>query len=282
MLLIFIAGVLWGTIGLFVKGLSSLGASPALICVLRISFAFVIMLAVSLFRHGRGIILTDRKALISCVLLGLVSQGAFNIFYTESIRINGMGIACVLMYTAPVFTAIASRIFFRERFSRVKVCALLVNIIGCILTVTGGDFSGSGVNVWGVIMGLGSGFGYGMAAIFGRMAGERTEPDIVSMYSNLAGALFLFAFLRPELSASGGIVGLAFLYALIPTAIAYLVYYIGLKKVDDTSRVPVIASIEPVTAVLLGTMVYGERIGTANFIGVAVVLISIIIMAKSE
>ena len=282
MLLIFIAGILWGTIGLFVNSLTSLGASPSLICVLRISFAFVIMLAVALFRHGRGIILTDRKALIYCALLGLISQGAFNIFYTESIRINGMGIACVLMYTAPVFTAIASGIFFHERFSRVKVCALFVNIIGCILTVTGGDFSGTGVNVWGVLMGLGSGFGYGMAAIFGRMAGERTDSDIVSVYSNFAGAVFLSVFLRPALKVSAEIAGVAFLYALIPTAIAYLVYYIGLKKINDTSRVPVIASIEPVTAVLLGMTVYGEKIGTANFIGVAVVLISIIIMAKSE
>ena len=104
----------------------------------------------------------------------------------------------------------------------------------------------------------------------------------MSVYSNFAGAVFLSVFLRPALKVSAEIAGMAFLYALIPTAIAYLVYYIGLKKINDTSRVPVIASIEPVTAVLLGMTVYGENIGTANFIGVAVVLISIIIMAKSE
>ena len=59
-------------------------------------------------------------------------------------------------------------------------------------------------------------------------------------------------------------------------------YYIGLKKVEDTGRVPVIASIEPVTAVLIGMLIYNEEMGTANFIGVAVVLLSIIIMVKAK
>ena len=282
MLLIFIAGILWGTIGLFVKGLSALGASPEIIAALRMTFAFVIMLAAAIVRFPRELILTDKKALAACALLGLVSQGAFNIFYTASIRINGMGIACVLMYTAPVFTAIASRIVFNESFSKGKIIALIINIIGCVLTVTGGRFSGSTISLWGVIMGLGSGFGYGMAAVFARMAGEKTNPIILSVYSYMFAAIFLWVFLRPSIDARANVLGLSFLYALIPTSIAYLVYYIGLMNIHDTSRVPVIASVEPVTAVLLGMMVWGEKIAPANFIGVAVVLISIIIMARTE
>ena len=282
MLLIFGAGILWGTIGLFVNELNALGASGSLISFMRMLFALVVMTAAALAKHGRGIILRDKKALLFCALIGIISNGLFNIFYTTSIRLNGMGTASVLLYTAPVFTAIASRLLFHEKFTPLKVFALGLNIAGCILTVTGGDFSGSSVNILGVLAGLGSGFGYGMAAVFAKMAGKRTDALLVSVYGYLFAAVFLFMFARPEFAGGAKVAGLGFLYGLIPTACAYLVYYIGLSKIRDTSRVPVIASIEPVTAIIIGAVIYGERIGTANFIGVAVVLISIIIMIKSE
>ena len=285
MIQVFIAGILWGTIGVFVKGLASLGADGALTGFLRMFWAFVIVLIVSLFKHGRNVILHDRRAIFLCFLLGLVSNGIFNILYTASIRINGMGIACVLMYTAPVFTAAASRIIFREKFSALKISALCVNIIGCVLTVTGGDFSGSDVNITGILAGLGSGFGYGMAAVIGRLAGERTDALTVSVYSYLAAWIFIAVFTMPDITlalSSPKIMGLGFLYGLVPTVLAYLVYYNALRIIPDTAKVPVIASVEPVTAVLIGMMIYCEEIGAANLVGVAVVMISIIIMAKAK
>lgn len=285
MLYIFLAGILWGGIGLFVKELSALGASPDVICVMRMSSAFVIMLVIALAKHGKKALLTDKKALFFCALLGIVSNGLFNIFYTASIRINGMGIASVLMYTAPVFTAIASRVIFRENFSALKIFALTLNITGCILTVTGGNLSLSAVNLTGLLMGLGSGFGYGMAAVFGRLAGDRTDAVITSVYSYMFASIFLYVFLRPDISSVMGnvkILGWGLMYGLIPTALAYVFYYTGIKKIPDTSRVPVIASIEPVTAVLIGMVMYGERLGVWNFGGVVVVLVSIALTVKAE
>ncbi len=285
MLCIFLAGILWGGIGLFVKELTAYGASPDVICVMRMSSAFVIMLVIALAKHGKRVILTDKKALFFCALLGIVSNGLFNIFYTASIRINGMGIASVLMYTAPVFTAIASRIIFHEKFSALKIFALMLNIAGCILTVTGGNLSISALNLTGLLMGLGSGFGYGMAAVFGRLAGSRTDSIITSMYSYLFASIFLCAVLRPDVAPVVGnakILGWGFMYGLIPTALAYLIYYDAVSKIHDTSRVPVIASIEPVTAVLIGMVLYGEKLGVGNCAGFVVVLVSITLTVKAE
>ncbi len=277
--------MLWGGIGLFVKELSALGASADVICVMRMSSAFVIMSIFALAKHGRKAILTDKKTLFFCALLGIISNGLFNIFYTASIRINGMGIASVLMYTAPVFTAIASRVIFHEKFSGLKIFALVLNIAGCILTVTGGNLSLSALNLTGLLMGLGSGFGYGMAAVFGRLAGDRTDAVITSVYSYFFASIFLYVFLRPDVVpviVDVKILGWGFMYGLIPTALAYMLYYMGIKRIPDTSRVPVIASIEPVTAVLIGVVLYGERLGVWNCGGVVVVLVSIALTVKAE
>ncbi|MBQ7219350.1 MAG: EamA family transporter [Synergistaceae bacterium] len=285
MIYIFTAGVLWGLIGVFVNELNAAGASAPLISAMRMSFACLAVSLFALIRHGRKIILTDMKALLFCALLGIVSNGLFNIFYTSSIRINGMGTACVLMYTAPVFTALASCVIFRESFTSRKLAALVLNILGCILTVTGGSFSLSGINITGILAGIGSGFCYGMAAVFGRLAGNRTSPVIMSVYSYIFAAAFLCIFLRPDIAPAMNnmkILCWGFLYGLIPTAGAYLVYYIGLGRVRNLSSVPIFASVEPVIAVIIGTQIYGEKIGLMNYAGIAVVLISIIIMVKSE
>lgn len=281
MIYVFTAGLLWGTIGIFVKTLASLGANSSQICTMRMTFAFAVMFVLNMLKNGRAALNVDRKGLFLCAGLGIISHGIFNICYTASIRINGMGIACVMMYTAPVFTAVASRIFFDEKFSLKKILALLVNMAGSVLTVTGGQISGS-LNWAGILAGLGSGFCYGMAAVFGKGAGSRADAVTVSAYSYFFGAVFLLCALRPEIPSDAKMIWIGFLYALIPTSLAYVLYYIGLGKVRETGKVPVIASIEPVTAVAIGYLFYGEGLKAANFIGIAIVLISIIIMVTDR
>ncbi len=283
MLYIFTAGLLWGTIGIFVKTLAAFGADSALTCCLRMAFAFVIMLAFSLIKHGCGIIIRDKKVLLFCALFGLVCHGMQNICYTTSIKLNGMAIACVLMYTAPVFTALASRLIFHERITGRKIFALVVNIVGCILTVTGGNIFGDiNFSLLGLVAGIGTGFCYGMAAIIGKAAGDKTDATCFNTYSYLFATIFLIIFMRPSINLDAKILGTGFLYGLIPTSLAYVVYYNGLRRISDSSRVPVIASIEPVTAVLIGMLVYGEELGVMNFAGIAIVLASILIMMKGK
>ena len=285
MIYIFLAGILWGTIGLFVNELNALGASASLISLMRMTFAFLSMSVFALIKHGKRIILTDIKALFFCALLGFVSNGLFNVLYTTSIKINGMGTASVLLYTAPVFTALASCIIFHEKLTSRKILALGLNVIGCVFTVTGGRFSLESISMMGILAGIGSGFCYGMAAIFGRLAGNRTDALITSVYSYIFASIFLYIFLRPDITPMINNVKIlvwGFLYGLIPTGLAYLVYYMELSKIQDTSKVPVVASIEPIIAVILGTQIYGEKIGLMNYAGIAVVLISIIIIVKTE
>ena len=72
------------------------------------------------------------------------------------------------------------------------------------------------------------------------------------------------------------------LYGFIPTSLAYLVYYSGIKKInpDNMSKVPVIASIEPVTAVIIGNIFYAEKIGLVNLLGIILVMLGIILAIK--
>ena len=113
--------------------------------------------------------------------------------------------------------------------------------------MTGGDFSGVSLTSIGLLYGLAATFCYSLTAIFGRIATGDGTPLSVASYNFLFATIFLLFFkpwatvadpLDPRLLAAG------FGLALIPTALAYILYFTGVSRIAETSRVPVIASVD--------------------------------------
>ena len=277
---VLIGGTLWGFIGLFVLEMSKLGASSEMTSFLRMSFAFVILALITIAMYGINAFRVSRKTLFVCILLGLVCHGIYNIFYNIAVVETGITTGAVLLNVAPVFTAASSRILFKEKITPQKALALTINIIGCVLAVTGGNISLSGLSVAGILFGIGAGFCYSMTAIIGRLAGDMTNAFVMSTYSYLAAAVFIAIFMH-SWSGTGmnaGILIWGFLYALIPTAIGYIFYYNGVQKIKESSKVPVFASTETVAAAIIGIVLYHEQIGAINIIGIILVLFSVVLM----
>lgn len=280
-LLVFSAGTLWGTIGLFVKQMESGGSSPTETAFLRVFFAFLIMLVICICRGGWRSLRTDCRTLVICALLGIVCHGIYNIFYSFAVTTAGVSISAVLLNIAPIFTLLCSSVLFQERFTSRKIIAIGINIIGCILTVTNGHLDISVLPLAGIICGIGAGFCYAMTAIIGRFGTAHTDPYVLSMYSYLAASVPLFLWMKPWENShafSMDICLWGFLFALIPTAFAYILYYQGLQQIEEPGKVPVIASIETVAATLIGIFGYHERLGIVSLLGILLVLISIFIM----
>ena len=280
-LLIFSAGALWGVIGLFVKQMEQSGSTPTMTSFLRVAFSCVVMLPLCVLRGGWRSLRIDRKTLLFCVLLGVVCHGVYNILYSLAVTLAGVSVSAVLLNIAPVFTLLSSAIFFGERITRRKLIAIAVNIAGCVLTATNGQLNAAAFSLIGILFGIGAGLCYAMTAILGRFAAERTDPFVMSLYSYLAAAMLLFLWARPWSSGTsihGSTLLWGFFYALIPTALAYILYYLGLQNVRESSKVPVIASVETVVAAVIGIGLYRESIGVMSLAGIVLVLVSILVM----
>ncbi|MDO4481662.1 MAG: DMT family transporter [Bacillota bacterium] len=280
--LIFLAGALWGTIGVFVKLLISTGAGSGTVSFCRMLFAFILILGFGLVKKGPAVMKIEKRTLVSCIFMALFCQALYNMAYTEAIDNLGMAMGAVLLYTAPVFTAFFALLIFGERFSKTKSIALAVNIAGCTLAVTGGNFGETVFSFYGICMGLGAAVLYSLSAIIGRFASEEGDPVTVAVYVFLFASVFAGIFTRPwqNMSETADINFLVFavLYALIPTVAAYLIYYKGLGMVTESSRVPVFASVETVVAAVLGAAVFGENMNAVKGVGIILVMISIYIM----
>lgn len=276
------AGVLWGTIGLFVKLLGGIGADTSLISFIRLFMGFFILIPIMLFTGGVKIFKIDKNGLIQCLILGIFSQALFNYCYTTSIESVGVATGSILLYTAPVFVCIMSKIFLKELISKIKVFALVINLVGCFLMVTGGDLSAFQLSAFGIFFGLAAAFLYSLVTIVGKVASGNIHPFTIVFYSFLFGWITL-GIISPPWQGISNISGLkfwiyAFGYGLIPTVGSYLLYMAGLKKDLEISKVPVIASVETVVATLIGVLAFKESLNFISVIGIVILLASIAIM----
>ena len=282
---VLMAGVLWGSIGFFVRKLNEIGADTALTSFMRIFCAWIILIfilsAMSL-RSGKIFFRISKKGLIQCLIMGVVTQAMFNASYSGCINTVGVAMGSVLLYTAPVFVCIMSKLFFKENINARKGISLVINLLGCFIMVTGGDLGVLKVSGIGVLLGIGAGFFYAMVTILGKFASDEVNPFTMVFYNFLFGWISLAIFTNP-LPKMAAISGpyfwlLAFGYGLIPTVGSYLFYMNGISHDLELSRVPIIASVEPVIATLIGLLVFHENIGIINALGLIIVLFSIVLM----
>ena len=68
---------------------------------------------------------------------------------------------------------------------------------------------------------------------------------------------------------------------IVCTVVPYLLYTIGLRYVEN-GRASIIASVEPVTATILGVILYSEKISMMSAVGIILVLAGLIICNQKK
>ncbi len=284
-LLVLCAGILWGSIGFFVRKLNGLGVDTELTAFMRIFCAWIILIPLLLgmsLKSGRNYFKISKKGLLQCFIMGLVTQAFFNLSYSGCINSVGVAMGSVLLYTAPIFVSILSRLLFKEEINARKGISLVINLLGCFIMVTGGDLSVLKVSGIGILLGMGAGFFYAMVTILGKFTSDEVDPFTMVFYNFLFGwiSLALISNPIPKIAAVSDLHFwlLAFGYGLIPTVGSYLFYMNGISHDVELSRVPIIASVEPIIATIIGLLVFGENITLVNALGLIIVLFSIVLM----
>ena len=282
---ILLAGALWGLVGPLIKLMEWSGSDAASTSFIRMTMAFAIMGVITLAKFGPSSFKLSRRELIAVVVLGVFCNGVYNLVYSLAIQYAGITVSAVLLNSAPVFTAIASVIIFREGLGARKVLALFVNILGCCLAATHGQLDLASISVLGILCGIASAFTYGMAAVVTRLSGPGTNAYVISTYSYLFAAITVAAVFQPwgnEALYNPQVLSFGFLLALIPTSIAYLIYYKGVLKMRETSKVPVFASVEMIATALVSVAFFGEVLNAATLLGIVLVIVSIGMMSLKK
>jgi DME family drug/metabolite transporter len=99
----------------------------------------------------------------------------------------------------------------------------------------------------------------------------------------VAGALLLGASTLPTVglgfAPSAASVGLLLFFSWVPTALAYGLFFTGLRGVSASSAA-VVAVLEPVTATVLGALVLGERLSPAGAVGAGLLCLAALLATR--
>ena len=278
---IILAGCLWGSMGLFVRRLGAMGLDSMEIVELRSLLAVALLFTVTAIRNPRQLKVTKRN-LISLGCSGVFSIIFFNYCYFSTIRLLNLSAAAILLYTAPIFVMLLSIPLFHE-----KLLALGMAFAGCCL-VSGIASASQRLSLQGILLGLGSGFGYALYSIFSRVSlnqglGSVTITDYTFLFAALAG-VFLTDFSQYAAAFSGfgmEFVLLAVVYTVVTTVLPYLLYTAGLSQVENGTA-SILASVEPVVATILGFMVFSETPTFQSFLGIVLVLAALVLLSVKK
>ena len=204
----------------------------------------------------------------------------------KAVNLTSLGVAAVLLYTAPTFVMLFSILLFGEKMTKTKGIVLLMTFVGCIL-VTGLLEGGAAVITWqGIGIGIAAGVGYALYSIFGTYAIRAGYGSLtISFYTFLMATVIMTFLVEPVAVVSEitemGQWPLAVSFALLTTVVPYLTYTKGLSGLP-ASKASVTATIEPVVAALLGIFVFHESVTMLKITGIVLVLSSVVVMSRQD
>jgi len=284
--LVLTAAALWATLGVFYrKIIGAYDLSLFAIVFWRAMAAAVFLWSfLLLFRRSRLRVSKNDRWLFST--LGVVGIGCFFIAYIYAIVLTGLGIAALLLYTAPVWVTLYSALGLKERIAGRKALALILAIIGIILVAHVFEIEKAGMSVLGLISGLGAGLGYAAYILLNKSAVQRGySPWVISAYSLGIGGLFLLFFQSPEeqrtiISTPTAVIWLTVL-ATVPTLGGAVAFNAGLKFLP-ASNASIVATLEPAIATFLGWIFFGEKVDILHLAGGGLIISAVILLQLPE
>jgi drug/metabolite transporter, DME family len=276
------AASIWGTLGLFAKILYAQGVSFEALVAVRASVGWAAVFLFVLATGGAGRLRVSGRDLAFLVPLGLVGIGFFYLLYFYTVRESTVGTAAILLYSSPAFVVVLARLFLNEALNAAKVFALFLTLGGIFLVAGAYDPANLEVSPKVLLAGLLSGLTYGLYSIFGRPVAGRLEPSVILSYALFFGASLLVVTAIPTLDTLAGLpagsYALLLMLAVVHTTLGFALYTFGLGRLG-AGRAAIVATIEPVVAVALGTVLLAEDLTLPKVVG-AILVISGAVLAQ--
>ena len=266
---------MWGTLGLFAKILYAEGVSFEALVAVRASVGWAAVVLFVLATGGAKSLRVSGRDLASLVPLGLVGIGLFYLLYFYTVRESTVGTAAILLYSSPAFVVVLARLFLNEALNAAKVLALFLTIGGVFLVAGAYDPANLEVSPKVLLTGLLSGLTYGLYSIFGRPVAGRLGPSVILSYALCFAALLLVVAALPTLGTLAGLstgsYALLFMLAVGHTTLAFALYTFGLGRLG-AGRAAILATVEPVVAVVLGVVLLAEDLTSPKVVGASLVI----------
>lgn len=277
-----VSAVFYGMNPLFALPLYEEGMNPDSVLFYRYGFA-VILLAV-LLKLQRQSLSLSRKEILPTAVMGILFSASSLFLYVSFLYMDA-GLACTILFVYPIIVAIIMFLFFHERLSVTGILCILLALAGIVLLYRG-DGNGS-VSSSGVVLVLLSSVSYAVYIVgVNKSSLKRMHTGKLTMYALLFGMsiyvvrIVFFTSLQPVPSFSAGI--RLFAMAFFPTIVSLVCMTAAVHRIGSTVTA-VLGALEPVTALVIGILLFDETITPRITTGVILVIgaVTLIILGDS-
>jgi len=282
--LVFMATLCWGTTATLARSVFRDGGVPAQTVVeLRLVIAAGLLLAWMLARH-RGALRIERADRGALLVLGLFGVAAVQGTYYYSIAKLGVGLAILLQYVAPSLIVLWE-MARGQRPSPAMVAAVLLALAGTALLVSGVDRSSVHASAFDWVVGASSSVIFAFYVLASKRLVARYAPETVLVYSFAIAAVFWACVTPPwRIVAAQYPASMWARFAVLgvfSTLVPFRCFYAGLKRLP-AAEAGVIATAEPVVAILAAFVFLGEGLKPAQMLGAAMVIVAAVLASRGH
>lgn len=277
-----VASSTFGLLPLFTLPVMGEGLTTFSILSYRMLFASILVAVLMLI--GRVSFATNLKELRWFAVLGFLYYGSAALLFQAY---GGMasGLATTLHFMYPVSVTIIMALVYKQRPSMVTICAIILSLVGVALLCL--RESSTGVSsLLSVFLVLLSGVCYAVYLVLVstvRRINQQNSQKLTFYVLMFSGAFFMLSTLQGGglqiiPSASAGINLL--LMATLPTLLSNLALVRSVKNIGSTLT-SVLGAMEPLTAIIVGILVFDESLRGLMIVGIILILVSVSLIVLS-
>jgi drug/metabolite transporter (DMT)-like permease len=217
------------------------------------------------------------------LVIGLLNSAIPGVLYSFAALSLPASVEAVLNALSPCFGAIFAAIWLGEPLSGRKVLGLGLGLAGVGIVSGIGRGSGGNATLVAALACVAATACYGLAGVFIKKKAKDIESRSMAAGSQLLGGLFLLpslAFFPPSGILQPKVALITLLFALLCSAIAYLIYYRLIADVGPTKALTVTFLI-PVFGFLWGGLFFGEAIDPPMLGGSVLILCGTYLVAAN-
>jgi DME family drug/metabolite transporter len=257
-----VGATLWGCWSLFLRpaGLSGPQSALLVLAVMALPTPFVL----------RRESLRDRRATLALGVVGL-ADAANAALYFAAVQRGPLAVAVLTHYLAPLLIALVAPWVLRERRSARALIAAPLTLAGLALLL--GTPEGGVADSWTALLGGASALFYMANVLASKEAARSYSPlAITAAHAPLSALVLLLVFgrsaLPPALDAPVLLVAAG---SVLCGILGNMLFNAGLRRIP-TAAAGALTYLEPLTAAVLGQLVFGEALGPLGLLGGLVVL----------
>ena len=281
-----VAAAAYGLNPLFAKPLYAAGLSPAGLLFFRFALASVMLLP--LLKLKKLSLKITRSETYASIMGGALMVASSLCLYS-SFNYMDVGLAMTLLFLYPIIVAVIMGVFYREKLSLATFASITLALLGLVsITLLGKGKADSAVNItWtGVILSIGSAVSYALYIVAVRKSSMQNMPcEKLTFYTVLFGSPMFLIFLKGGLMLTIPTQLDSWLYlfgvAFFPTIIALALMAVAIEKVGATPTA-ILGVLEPVTGLLIGLLMYGEKLTIFSALGIVLIFLAVILVIMGD